>query len=87
MLVAGGTGYPADTELSIVFGDASGERVTAVTNADGGFLVEVPVSPDERGGERTIVVQSPDGTAASTPVEVVERHDDPIGMPGFGLGG
>ncbi len=85
--VAGGTGYPAETELSIVFGDGSGERVTAVTNADGAFLVEVPVSPDERGGQRTIVVQSPDGTAASTPVDVVEQRTEPIGMPGFGLGG
>jgi len=85
--VAGGTGYPANTELSVVFADGSGERVTVVTDAEGGFLVEVPVAPGERGGERQIVVQSPDGTAASTAVEVIEQDGAMIGMPGFGLGG
>jgi phosphatidate phosphatase APP1 len=73
--------------LSVVFADGSGERVTVVTDAEGGFLVEVPVAPGERGGEREIVVQSPDGTAASTAVEVIEQYGSMIGMPGFGLGG
>ncbi|MDG1266795.1 MAG: hypothetical protein P8O03_10780, partial [Ilumatobacter sp.] len=70
----------------IVFGGGSDSSVTAVTDADGNFLVSVPVDPNERGGDRTIVVQSDSGAAASAPVEVVEENQTYIGLPGFGLG-
>jgi len=85
--LAGGTGYPPNTEISIVFGDGAGETVTTMTNAEGGFLIAVPVASNESGGDRTIVVQTADGTVASTPVDVIEQPNDMIGLPGFGLGG
>jgi hypothetical protein len=85
--LAGGTGYPPNTEISFVFGDGAGETVTTTTNADGGFFMIVPVAVNERGGDRTIVVQSSDGTVANTPVDVIEQPNNMIGLPGFGLGG
>jgi len=84
--LAGGTGYPPNTEITVVFGDGAGESVTTTTNADGGFFAIVPVASNERGGDRTIVVQTPNGTAASTPVDVIEYSGEMVGMPGFGLG-
>lgn len=84
--VTGGSGYPPNTAITIVFGDGAGESLTTITNAEGGFLVVVPIAANERGGDRTIVVQTPDGTAASTPVDVIEQPNDMIGLPGFGLG-
>ena len=84
--LAAGSHYPANTDVTIVFGGGSDSSVTAVTDADGNFLVSVPVDPNERGGDRTIVVQSDSGAAASAPVEVVEENQTYIGLPGFGLG-
>jgi len=84
--LAGGTGYPPNSEITVVFGDGAGETVTTTTNADGGFFIIVPVASNERGGDRTIVVQTSGGTAASTPVDVIEYSSEMIGMPGFGLG-
>ena len=84
--IAGGSGYPPNTELSVVFGDGTGEVVTTTTNGDGGFLIEVPIASNERGGDRTIVVQATDGTVASTPVDVIPEQNLMIGLPGFGLG-
>ena len=84
--LAAGSQYPPNTEVTIVFGDGPNSSVTAVTDADGKFLVRVPVDSNERGGDRTIVVQSDSGAAASAPVEVVEENQTYIGLPGFGLG-
>ena len=84
--LATGSQYPPNTEVVVVFGDGPNSSVTALTDADGNFSVVVPVDPNERGGDRTIVVQSASGAAASAPVEVVEDHLPYIGLPGFGLG-
>lgn len=86
MLVAG-TGYPPNTTVTIVFGDRPSDTVTADTNAEGGFLLFVPVASDEIGGSRSLVVQSAAGVAATAPVEVVANDVPMIGLPGFGLGG
>ncbi len=85
-LQASGVDYPPDTDVTIVFGDGAGDAVTVRTDASGTFLTTVPVAENARGGERTIVVQSPDGAAATAPVEVIEEQTLMIGMPGFGLG-
>lgn len=84
--VLGGQDYPADTELTIVFGDGATDAINVTTNRQGGFIAIVPVASNERGGDREIVVQSPSGVAASTPIEVVEDDAQHIGLPGFGLG-
>jgi hypothetical protein len=84
--VASGRRYPANTEVTVVFGDGPSDVVRAMTDEGGTFSVPVPVSPTERGGERTVVVQTSSGAAASAPVEVIETTQQWIGVPGFGLG-
>lgn len=81
-----GTKYPPNTEVVVVFGDGPNSSLTAVTDADGNFAVTVPVDTNERGGDRTIVVQSSSGATASAPVAVIEDNQVPVGLPGFGLG-
>lgn len=85
--IARGSQYPANTEVTVVFGDGPSSAVTAVTDEGGNFSVPVPVATTERGGSRTIVVQTTSGAAASAPVEVIEADQQWVGMPGFGLGG
>lgn len=84
--IATGSQYPANTEVTVVFGDGPNSSVTAVTDDGGNFSIPVPVATTERGGSRTIVVQTTTGAAASAPVEVIEAGQQWIGMPGFGLG-
>ena len=83
----GGGGFPPSTPVSILFGDDPSSRLDLVTDEDGGFLALVPTLPSEFGGERTVVAQAADGTAASSTVLVIERPDEVAGLPGFGLGG
>jgi hypothetical protein len=82
----GGSDYPANTELVVVFGNGPGDKVNVTTNDGGGFIVFIPVQPNAFGGDRQVVVQSRQGVAAVVQIEVIE--DDPmyIGVPGFGLG-
>ena len=84
--LATGSQYPPNMEVTVVFGDDPGATVTTITDDTGAFEVTVPVDVNERGGDRRVVVQSTSGAAASAPVEVVERNDTYIGLPGFGLG-
>ncbi|MEO1057281.1 MAG: hypothetical protein AAFY28_10250 [Actinomycetota bacterium] len=85
-LLAVGTGYPPNSEVTVTFGDGPGESVTGLTDEFGNVSVELPIPPDERGGQRSIVVQSDDGNVAAADVAVVEQEQPMIGMPGFGLG-
>ncbi len=85
--ILGGVDYPANEELTIVFGDGPTDTVKVTTDATGGFVAIVPVASNERGGARQIVVQSPRGVAATAPIEVIEDSQQYVGMPGFGLGG
>lgn len=84
--LAFGTGFPPDTDVSLLFGDDSANATPARTNAEGMFLIYVPVALNERGGTRTVVAQTADGTVASATIDVIEQFDAGIGMPGFGLG-
>ena len=83
----GGSGYPADTELRVRFGDAGGVLATTTTNADGGFLVEVKVGRNERAGSRRLIVESVTGVVGAVRIEVLDAGFDHVGLPGFGLGG
>jgi hypothetical protein len=84
--VLGGSDYPANTNLVVVFGNGPSDKVNVTTNDGGGFIVFIPVQPNASGGDRQVVVQSRQGVAAVASIEVIE--DDPmyIGVPGFGLG-
>ncbi len=85
-LGVGGRGFPPNTPVSILFGDDSANALAVTTNADGGFLTWMPVDPTERGGQRLVVAQAVDGSAASATVEVIEQPSSSAGVPGFGLG-
>jgi Tol biopolymer transport system component len=85
-LGVGGRGFPPNTPVSILFGDDSATALAATTNAEGGFLLWMPVDPTERSGERLVVAQAADGSAASATVEVIEQQNSSPGLPGFGLG-
>jgi hypothetical protein len=84
--VVTGSNYPPNTEVTIVFGDGPNSSVNATTDAEGSFSAIVPVDPNERGGDRRIVVQSTTGASASAPVQVVQDDTTFVGLPGFGLG-
>lgn len=86
--ILAGTDYPAGTPLVVTYADGQGQpiEIDVITNESGDFFVSVPVDPNELGGARQIVVQSPDGVAAVTPIEVVAETEQHVGMPGFGLG-
>jgi hypothetical protein len=82
----GGGGFPPSTPVSILFGDDPTNRVELVTDEFGGFLALIPTLLDERGGDRTVVAEAADGTAASASILVIERPHPMAGLPGFGLG-
>jgi hypothetical protein len=84
--VLGGSDYPANTELVVVFGDGPADKVNVTTNDGGGFIAVIPVQLNASGGARQVVVQSALGVAAVTPMEVIEHDTMYIGLPGFGLG-
>lgn len=83
----GGSGFPASTPVSVLFGDDARHRVDFVTSPDGTFLALIPTLASERGGVRTVVAQAADGSTASSQILVIEQADTVAGMPGFGLGG
>lgn len=83
-VIAFGQGYPADSEVAVVFGD--GARFVATTDERGEFIVPVPVPTSVGGGSRTIVIESSTGVAAAAAVEVIDDPEQMVGMPGFGLG-
>lgn len=86
--VLAGSDYPAGTPLVVTYADGQGQpiEIDVITNENGDFFVSVPVDPNALGGSRQIVVQSPEGVAAVTPIEVVAEIEQHVGLPGFGLG-
>jgi hypothetical protein len=85
-VLAAGRGFPPDMAFSILFGDDSAGARQFTTAGDGTFWLNVPVSPDERGGTRTVIAQAADGTVASTTVDIIEQPTVVVGLPGFGTG-
>ncbi|MFK8025788.1 MAG: hypothetical protein AB8G26_17660, partial [Ilumatobacter sp.] len=85
-ILATGRRYPANTEVTVVFGDTAADAVVVTTDDAGEFVVVVPVDQNTRSGDRTVVVQTAAGAAATAPIEVVQDDQQLIGMPGFGLG-
>jgi hypothetical protein len=83
-VIAFGRGYPANSEVAVVFGD--GGEFTVDTDQRGEFIARIPVPTSIAGGSRRVVVESAAGVAAATDVEFVEQPEQLIGMPGFGLG-
>lgn len=86
--VLAGSDYPAETPLVVTYADGQGQAIDieVVTNENGDFFASIPVDQNELSGDRQIVVQSPEGVAAVTPIQVVADNEQHVGMPGFGLG-
>lgn len=84
---AGGSGYPANTELTVRFADRPATVVRVVTNNDGWFLTELPVPSDELIGARQLVVESSTGVVGTIEITILDDSQQWVGMPGFGLGG
>ena len=84
---AGGSGYPANTELTVRFADRPATVVRVVTNSDGWFLTELPVPSDELIGTRELVVESSTGVVGTIEITIFDDSQQWVGMPGFGLGG
>jgi Tol biopolymer transport system component len=83
-VIAFGQGYPANSEVTVVFGD--GGEFTVTSDENGEFVAPVPVPSSAGGGSRRVVAESAAGIAAVTEVEIIEEPQQMIGMPGFGLG-
>jgi Tol biopolymer transport system component len=83
----GGSGYPANTELTVRFADGPSTVIRTLTNEDGWFLTELPVPRDELVGPRQLVIESGTGVVGTIEIEILENPHQMVGMPGFGLGG
>lgn len=65
-----GAGYAPGTTVTLQWADGSGRRAALVTDESGAFTASLLVGPAERAGQRTLVAQGADGTAASADVTV-----------------
>jgi hypothetical protein len=84
----GGSGFPANSVVSIGFDDGGTPFATLETTPDGTFLQQVTLPARIRIGPRLLVASSPGGVVASWTVEVLGSRDLTVpGQPGFGLGG
>jgi hypothetical protein len=85
-LLVGGSGFPPDAPLSIFFADDPAQRLETTTNGDGTILRFLPIDELERGGQRTLVARTADGTSESITIEIVEMPAADVAVPGFGYG-
>ena len=83
----GGSGFPADSVVSLGFDDGGSPFVTIPTTKDGTFLVSVTMPARIRIGPRVLVASSPGGVVADRSIEVLGSRDTttPV-VPGYGLG-
>jgi Tol biopolymer transport system component len=83
----GGSGFPADSVVSLGFDDGGSPFVTIPTTPDGTFLVSVTLPARIRIGPRVLVASSPGGVVADKTIEVLgSRETTTPAVPGYGLG-
>jgi hypothetical protein len=81
-LGVGGSGFPADTDVTLEFAPGGRPFATVRTSAEGTLLAEVIVPVDERTGRRQLVASAPAAVATvEVEVEAVRATFQP-GMPG-----
>jgi Tol biopolymer transport system component len=76
----GGSGFAPNATITLLWADGAGQRTTVVTDANGDFLISMPVAGNERPGDRLLVAQTP-GTAtepASVVLRVISRPVDDL---------
>ena len=83
----GGSGFPANSVVSLGFDDGGTPFVTIPTTKDGTFLVSVTMPARIRIGPRVLVASSPGGVVADRSIELLGSRDTtaPV-VPGYGLG-
>ena len=72
-LGVGGSGFPANTSVTLDWADGSGGTFTVRTSKDGTFLASLLLAPTERPGRRTLVAHISAGPTAAVDVIVVGR--------------
>jgi hypothetical protein len=83
----GGSGFPANSVVSLGFDDGGSPFVTIPTTPDGTFLVSVTLPARIRIGPRVLVASSPGGVVADRAIEVLGSRDTTTpAVPGYGLG-
>ena len=70
LVTAHGSGFAAGVDVLIGWADGIGSTMRVVADESGAFTVQLVVRPNERGGVRTLVAQTNDGTSASAEVLV-----------------
>lgn len=83
----GGNGFPANSTVTIGFGDGEAPFATVETNEVGAFLARLTMPGRLRIGDRVLVASAPGGAVASTTVEILPRASrSVILLPGYGMG-
>jgi Tol biopolymer transport system component len=83
----GGSGFPAESSVSIGFDDGGASFATVETDELGSFLAIVTVPGRLRVGERRIVASATNGAVATWVIEIEGRPDEVVPLlPGYGLG-
>jgi hypothetical protein len=83
----GGTGFPADSLVSIGFDDGGAPFTVVEANSGGKFLAIVMVPARLRVGQRLLVAAAENGAVGTWAIEVQGRPNPVIPrLPGFGLG-
>ena len=83
----GGSGFPANSVVSLGFDDGGSPFASIPTTPDGTFLVSVTMPARIRIGPRILVASSPGGVVADRSIELLGSRDTttPV-VPGYGLG-
>ena len=66
----GGSGFPANTEVTLGWSDGRGRTTTILTDAHGDFLTNIFVARSERPGTRTMIGQMFGGQPVTTDVQI-----------------
>lgn len=83
----GGSGFPADSTITIAFKDGGAPFATVAANSSGTFLAQITLPARVRSGPRVLIASAPGGVVAEMPVDLGGRATTGMpALPGFGLG-
>jgi hypothetical protein len=70
----GGSGFPADSTVTIAFKDGGAPFATVEANSSGTFLAQITIPARVRSGPRTLIASAPGGVVAELPVDLGGRR-------------
>jgi hypothetical protein len=83
----GGSGFPANSVVSLGFDDGGSPFASIPTTKDGTFLVSETMPARIRLGPRVLVASSPGGVVADHTIDLLGSRDTTTpAVPGFGMG-